>query len=80
MFQVQFIDVWHIELRALKIRLGVYRRVSRMVGETKRILVGGNAMAEYFLGREEDEETVRLQTATSMISALSYMRQQRRLQ
>ena len=60
-----------VNYASLKIRLGIYRRLSRMVCETKRIIEGWNDMAEYFLGSEE-EGAVRLQTERSTICTLLY--------
>ena len=45
-----------------------------MISETKSILKGNNAIAEYLLCREEDQGTVRLHKSTAMATALLYIR------
>ena len=43
-----------------------------MISETKSILKGDNALAEYLLRREGDQDAVRLQSPTAMMTALLY--------
>ena len=54
-------------------RFGVSDGLHRMIRETKCIIGGGDSLAGYLSGREIDDDIVRLQTATSMMSAVLYV-------